>query len=115
MVRRDIHPNETDNWLAEQLDKATSFESEATEDEFIGSVLDRVLSDRGHGHTKRLMLAAVYDLVVAAAYYRTVAHGGWLYCPAYNEDRSAFMLYPYTNTCPRCALDNRFEFHQASV
>jgi hypothetical protein len=54
--------------------------------------------------------AAAFDLIVAAHYYGNVANRGWLYC----GPKSPILLYPYTNTCPRCALRNEFHFHKAN-
>lgn len=54
--------------------------------------------------------AAAFDLIVAAHYYGNVANRGWLYC----GPREPMILYPYTNTCPRCALKNKFYFHKAN-
>ena len=55
-------------------------------------------------------LAAGFDLIVAAHYYGNVANRGWLYC----GPRDSVLLYPYTNTCPRCALRSQFFFHKAN-
>lgn len=54
--------------------------------------------------------AAAFDLVVAAHFYGNVANKGWLYC----GPKSPVLLYPYTNTCPRCAINNEFHFHKAN-
>jgi len=53
-------------------------------------------------------LAAAFDLIVSVCYYNLVAHKGWLYSP---DDRETLFLYPYTNTCPRNALQNKFIYH----
>ncbi|MFB8790401.1 MAG: hypothetical protein U7123_16505 [Potamolinea sp.] len=58
-----------------------------------------------------LSLAAAFDLIVAAEYYIKVANKGWLYCP---ESDYPLLIYPYTNTCPRCVLKGNFCFHQAN-
>ena len=54
--------------------------------------------------------AAAFDLIVAAHYYGNVANKGWLYCGPKNP----VLFYPYTNSCPRCALKNEFQFHKAN-
>ena len=54
--------------------------------------------------------AAAFDLIVAAHYYGNVANKGWLYCGP--ED--PILVYPYTNTCPKCAMKNIFHFHKAN-
>ncbi len=60
--------------------------------------------------SKRALLAAAFDLIVAAEYYRSVGHIGWVYCP----EPAPALYYPYTNICPRCGLDNQFHFHAAN-
>jgi hypothetical protein len=54
--------------------------------------------------------AAAFDLIVAAHYYGNVANKGWIYC----GPQRPVLLYPYTNTCPRCAIRNKFHFHKAN-
>ncbi len=54
--------------------------------------------------------AAAFDLIVAAHFYGNVTNRGWLYC----GPKEPILLYPYTNTCPRCALKNEFHFHKAN-
>jgi hypothetical protein len=61
---------------------------------------------------RRRLLAAAFDLMVAAEYYRTVSHFGWVYCPFHPTEPAVY--YPYTSICPRCVLNGRFHFHQAN-
>ena len=56
------------------------------------------------------VLAAAFDLFVAAQYYRSVAHKGWYYCPV----GSPTLFYPFTNICPRCMLASKFEYENAN-
>lgn len=58
-----------------------------------------------------ISLAAAFDLMVAAEYYTKIANKGWLYCPI---NDSPLLIYPYTNTCPRCVLQGNFHFHKAN-
>ena len=60
---------------------------------------------------RRLLLAAAFDLLVSAEYYRAVAHTGWTYCP---KEQSPTLYYPYTNVCPDCILRGKFVFHRAN-
>jgi hypothetical protein len=57
-------------------------------------------------------LAAAFDLLVSCAYYGSVAHAGWVYCP--ESTLGTVLFYPYTNVCPSCALNNKFVFHKAN-
>lgn len=54
--------------------------------------------------------AAIFDLLVAAEYYSTVADSGWLLC-AGDEWSDKLALYPFTNACPRCVLQQKFVYH----
>jgi hypothetical protein len=55
-------------------------------------------------------LAAAFDILVSAEYYKRVTNRGWCYCP--NGEPS--IIYPYTNTCPRCILNKEFHYHPAN-
>ncbi|WP_129583689.1 hypothetical protein [Alicyclobacillus tolerans] len=52
------------------------------------------------------ILAAGYDLILMAEYYKDVTNTGWGYCP----EHSPHLFYPYTNTCPRCIFHGEFHF-----
>jgi len=71
--------------------------------------VDRLKSD---GNSSAYDFAAAFDILVAAAYYGSAAHMGWLYCPA--SPFGSVIFYPYTNVCPSCAVKNQFNFHQAN-
>ncbi len=58
-----------------------------------------------------ISLAAAFDLMVAAEYYTKIANKGWLYCPINDYP---LLIYPYTNTCPRCVLQGNFHYHKAN-
>lgn len=45
-----------------------------------------------------LILAAAFDLMVAAEYYKSVTSKGWYSCGCYETQN--YIFYPYTNTCP---------------
>ncbi len=55
-------------------------------------------------------LAAAFDLLTSAEYYRSVANRGWTYC----NDGLPMMIYLYTNTCPRCIGNGAFRFSKAN-
>ncbi|MDJ0658805.1 MAG: hypothetical protein QNJ42_04875 [Crocosphaera sp.] len=56
---------------------------------------------------KGLLLAAAFDLLVAAQYYSAISHSGWLYSPGQEPK----LFFHYTNCCPRSVLKNEFYFH----
>lgn len=79
-------------------------------------VLSEVLIDQARMNALKsqysigIYLAAAFDLMIAAEYYRAIAHRGWQYCPA----NVPLLYYPYTNTCPHCALTGNFHYHPAN-
>ncbi len=97
-------------WLNSALN-APQIHSDVDEEmELIHALLDAV--DIHQTLTKNsLDLAAAFDLLVAAEYYKSVVHAGWVYCPS---DDQPLLLYPYTNICPRCVLQGKFEYHPAN-
>jgi hypothetical protein len=100
----------SDSWLSQSLAHAQPLQSLPVEDALASKLLDVVEAGNYSAEYRKLALAAAFDLFVAAEYYGGVTHGGWLYCPL-NEP---LLLYPYTNTCPRCVLERRFEYHKAN-
>lgn len=57
-----------------------------------------------------ISLAAAFDLLVAVEYYKRATHIGWIYC----SQHPSLLIYPFTNTCPRCVLSGRFHYHAAN-
>ena len=74
----------------------------------IEETIDKALS--GSSADNGLRLAAAFDLLASIEYYHSVANRGWTYCP---EDQPK-LIYPYTNTCPRCISNGRFKFTKAN-
>lgn len=63
-----------------------------------------------YGKTLGLALAAAFDILVSAEYYKRVTNRGWCYCP----NGKSSIVFPYTNTCPRCILNKEFHYHPAN-
>lgn len=100
----------SDNWLSKALENAQPFYSKAEENALIQKLLN-VIDSIGFSEEERsIALGAAFDLLVSAEYYGSVGHIGWLYCKVPDP----FLIYPYTNSCPRCVLQNTFSFHQAN-
>lgn len=55
-------------------------------------------------------LAAAFDLLASTEYYNSVANKGWTYC----DETPQMLIYPYTNTCPRCIGHNEFKYTKAN-
>lgn len=70
----------------------------------------RIAIDGAEQKNKGLRLAAAFDLLASIEYYHSVAHRGWTYCP----ENHPKMIYPYTNTCPRCIANKKFKFTKAN-
>lgn len=97
-----------DTWVSQILAAAHPFQSSPIEQELISLLLKNVQDRNYSANDRRKALAATFDLLVAAEYFRTIAHISWLYCPI--DDPMLF--YPYTNICLRCVLEGRFVFHR---
>ena len=96
-----------DSWIQHIVEKSRPFVFEPEELHLISKVIDIIYSlEPLDAARRKIFLAAAFDLVIAADYYRSVAHTNWLYC---SEPKSApFLFYTYVNGCPRCLLKNRF-------
>ncbi|MCP4372215.1 MAG: hypothetical protein GY797_29465 [Deltaproteobacteria bacterium] len=100
-------------WLEKILNAAQPLISEDVEKTLIVSVLNAIFDSKEYDtKTRRNFIAAAFDLVVAAEYYRSVAHIGWIYCP--DPIEHPLLIYPYTNACPRCILKGNFTYHTAN-
>lgn len=100
-------------WIEKILKASKPITSEGAEKDLIVSVLNAVYErEETNLSTRRNLIAAAFDLVLAAEYYRSVAHVGWSYCP--DPIENPVLLYPYTNACPRCVLKGEFVYHTAN-
>ena len=86
------HPD-GDTWIKEILRQTKLIHCEDLEKSLIIKLLEKI-DLRAGASEKSLHLAAAFDLLVAAEYYRFVAHRRWVYCP---EGESPLLLYPYIN------------------
>lgn len=66
--------------------------------------------DGANHQNKGFRLAAAFDLLASIEYYHSVTNRGWTYCP----ESQPKLLYPYTNTCPRCIANGVFSFTKAN-
>jgi len=62
---------------------------------------------------RRFVLAAVFDLMVAAKYYAHVEETEWFFCLNASNESKNTLFYPFTNTCPFCVLKGEFHFHRS--
>lgn len=80
-------------------------------DKSVEEVIDQTVDIALNAKKERgLRLAAAFDLLAATEYYHSVANRGWTYC----TDDPQMLIYPYTNTCPRCIGNKRFRYTQAN-
>ena len=75
----------------------------------VNHCIDIVIKQKNKYNTG-IRLAALFDLMVAAAYYKTVSNRGWIYC----SEEPNMMFYPYTNICPRCIGNKKFVYAKAN-
>lgn len=104
--------NKKEIWLSNLINKCRPLESSADEHDLIKVLLDGVDKLRYNGNDSIYDLAAAFDILVSAAYYGSVTHTGWIYCP--DSTFGPVIFYPYTNVCPSCVIKNRFNFHKAN-
>jgi len=108
------------HWVSEQASNSYVVAGSAHEITLINALIDAVYNypypkNALESEVKTLrgkLLAAAFDLLVSAEYYKSMGHSGWVYCPF--PESEPFIYYPYTNVCPRCVLANDFQFHQAN-
>lgn len=100
-----------DQWISNIIGRSQEIVVSSLEQEVISTLIDSVYAIFDNNSERKLALAAAFDLVVTAEYYRNVGHVNWIYCPAENPP---LLIYPYTNVCPRCALSDTFFFHKAN-
>jgi hypothetical protein len=100
------------DWIESLLGRVKVLEINTYKEALARILIEQALENAERTSTSPgISLAAAFDLMVAAEYYTKVTNKGWLYCPINN---SPFLIYPYTNTCPRCVLESNFYFHQAN-
>lgn len=100
-----------DHWIDQIIEKSQELVVDEIEYDVITKLIDIAYTIPTTIANRRLTLAAFFDLLANAEYYRTVSHIGWFYCPV---DDVPLLVYPYTNVCPRCVLENNFVFHKAN-
>lgn len=100
------------DWIVSLLGRVKALEVNPHEEALTVLLVEQALENAKRTATAPgLSLAAAFDLIVAAEYYTKLTNKGWLYCPVNDVP---LLIYPYTNTCPRCVLHGSFEFHQAN-
>ncbi|NJO05624.1 MAG: hypothetical protein HC876_08920 [Chloroflexaceae bacterium] len=99
------------DWITTNLKRARALTPSNSQTELTVKLIDTVYNRYASvsNAERRIALAAAFDLLVAAEYYKSVVHEGWIYCSLHSPQ----LFYPYTNVCPRCVLSGRFEFAEA--
>lgn len=101
-----------EDWVVNLIGRVKPLEVHPHEEALAQILVEQALENaRITSTSPGVSLAAAFDLIVSAEYYTKVANKGWLYCPV---DDYPLLVYPYTNTCPRCVLKGNFYFHQAN-
>lgn len=100
------------NWVRDAIQSATRINVYNHEKALASALIQHAYkSANKKSISVGITLAAAFDLFVAAEYYRFITNKGWYYCP---DDDHPLLFYPYTNTCPRCALGGNFHFEEAN-
>ncbi|MBI1729209.1 hypothetical protein HY229_08785 [Candidatus Acetothermia bacterium] len=110
---------ENHDWIERAIQSASPFPITPSEHELLRAVIDATNATQLPGNAtesefyrdRRYLLAAAFDLLVAAEYYRSVSHLKWIYCPSNLDDPTCY--YPYTNVCPHCVMSGDFHYSQA--
>lgn len=108
-----LHPKSlsTMNWIERIINRSTSISTTNNEEQkLIEELVRYAFSLSKEGFSIGTLLAAFYDLAIAAVYYTNITNVGWLYC----KDDSPRLILPYINCCPIHALKGEFIFHRSS-
>lgn len=99
------------DWVDEALKRALSTAINDHERKLATKLVEQAFQNSTiSGTSVGLSLAAAFDLFTTIEYYRGVTNQGWLYCPS----DEPLLLYPFTNTCPRCVLRSQFNYHKSN-
>ncbi|WNF04868.1 hypothetical protein [Brevibacillus borstelensis] len=102
--------NQESIWANQILDKAQLVMPETHEQNLADTLIDLCYNAAKRTNVPvGIALAASFDLLVGAEYYRNVINRGWCYCPEHQS-----LIFPYTNTCPACVLSGKFHFHRSN-
>lgn len=108
-----LHPKSFSvmNWIESIIKRSSPISALNNEEQMLISELVRyAANNKGGKYSVGTMLAAFYDLTIAAVYYTNITSAGWLYCKHDNPR----LILPYINCCPIHALEGKFEFHKSS-
>lgn len=97
-------------WANQMLNKSQLVKLESHEQNLADTLLDLCYNAVNRTNVPLgLTLAAAFDLLVSAEYYRNLTNRGWCYCPEHQS-----LIFPYTNTCPICVLSGNFYYHRSN-
>jgi len=101
-----------ENWFKKslQLNRLITFASH--EEELVKVLIEQAIRcAKESGQSIGVSIAAAFDFLISIEYYTKITNNGWLYCPF---DEKPLLVYPFTNACPRCVLQNRFHYHKSN-
>lgn len=108
-----LHPKSYSimNWIESIIKKSSLISASNNEEQMlICELVQYAANNKSSRYSVGTMLAAFYDLTIAAVYYTNITSAGWLYCKHDNPK----LILPYINCCPIHALEGIFEFHKSS-
>ena len=91
------------DWITDKIAASQEMNFSGPEAVLAASIFEKIpASDLHQGR----YLAAAFDLLMTAEYYKSVTVKNWHYCP--NEQPK--MYYTFLNACPYCCLKQKFVF-----
>lgn len=91
------------DWITNKIAQSQEMNFSGPEKVLADAIFEKIpAKDLGKGR----FLAAAFDLLMTAEYYKSVTVKNWHYCP--NEQPK--MYYSFLNACPYCCLKQKFAF-----
>ena len=101
-VRTNTHKIMKD-WITAKIAASQAIDFSGPEKVLTEAIFEKISESNLH---KGRYLAAAFDLLMTAEYYKSVTVKNWHYCPNDNPK----IYYSFLNACPYCCLKQKFVF-----
>jgi len=91
------------DWATKKIQASQKIDFSGPEKVLLNAVFEKIPSESLYTGQH---LAAAFDLLMSAEYYKSVTVQNWHYCPIEKPK----MYYSFLNACPYCCLQQKFEF-----
>jgi hypothetical protein len=91
------------DWITTQIAQSQEMNFSGPESRLITAIFEKIPV---HDLNKGRYLAAAFDLLMTAEYYKSVTVKNWHYCPNGHPK----IYYSFLNACPYCCLKQKFVF-----